>query len=400
MEHDQTHNAINAQAPTRYPFTFTGSGGEYFKIWIVNILLSIVTLYIYSAWAKVRTKRYFYGNTVLDNSSFEYHAKPKQILIGRLIGVALLIAVTIGGQLNPAIAGVAYLIIFLGLPWVIWRSLKFNSNMSSYRNIRFGFNGKLAPMYGVLVLLPALIIAAVALLGYLVSKLGNPALMSAVVIIGFVLFYGSAPWIHKLLSSYSLNNHRFGTTPFSAKLSTAKFYWIYLKSIGVAIALLIPAAVIASALAWQSGIFNRLVDMETLRENPQEIFQNPIVIASFIAGYLLLFAVGILAKAFFQSRLRNYRYQQTVLGADFDLQSSVRFVPLGWILFTNIVLLIITLGLAYPWIKVRLARYFANNTHVLANQSLDQFMADEQDRISAMGEELGDAFDMDFDVGL
>lgn len=392
MEHDQT--------PTSYPFTFTGSGGEYFKIWIVNILLSIVTLYIYSAWAKVRTKRYFYGNTVLDNSSFEYHAKPTQILIGRLIGVALLIAVTIGGQLNPAIAGVAYLIIFLGLPWVIWRSLKFNSKMSSYRNIRFGFNGKLAPMYGVLVLLPALILGSVALLGYLVSKLGNPALMSAVVIIAFVLFYGSAPWIHKLLSSYSLNNHRFGTTPFSAKLSTARFYWIYLKSIGVAIALLIPAAMIASALVWQSGMFNSLFDMESLRDNPQEVLQNPIVIFGFIGIYLLLFAVGILAKAFFQSRLRNYRYHQTILGNDFDLQSSVKFGPLGWILFTNIVLLIVTLGLAYPWIKVRLARYFANNTHVLATQSLDQFMADEQDRISAIGEELGDAFDMEFDVGL
>lgn len=38
-------------------FAFHGSAGEYFRIWIVNVLLSIVTLGIYSAWAKVRTRR-------------------------------------------------------------------------------------------------------------------------------------------------------------------------------------------------------------------------------------------------------------------------------------------------------------------------------------------------------
>ncbi len=32
-------------------FRFTGNGGEYFRIWIVNLMLTIVTLGIYSAWA-------------------------------------------------------------------------------------------------------------------------------------------------------------------------------------------------------------------------------------------------------------------------------------------------------------------------------------------------------------
>lgn len=36
------------------PLTFTGTGAEYFGIWIVNLLLTIVTLGIYSSWAKVR----------------------------------------------------------------------------------------------------------------------------------------------------------------------------------------------------------------------------------------------------------------------------------------------------------------------------------------------------------
>lgn len=69
-------------------FIFHGNGKEYFGIWIVNILLTIVTLGIYSAWAKVRNLQYFYGNTELDGASFQFLAKPVTILKGRLIALA------------------------------------------------------------------------------------------------------------------------------------------------------------------------------------------------------------------------------------------------------------------------------------------------------------------------
>jgi hypothetical protein len=46
---------------------FTGSAREYFRIWIVNLFFTLVTLGVYSAWAKVRKKRYLYGNTRLES---------------------------------------------------------------------------------------------------------------------------------------------------------------------------------------------------------------------------------------------------------------------------------------------------------------------------------------------
>ncbi|MET2872051.1 DUF898 family protein, partial [Exiguobacterium profundum] len=63
-------------APQPLRLRFIGSGSEYFRIWIVNLLLTIVTLGIYSAWAKVRTLQYFYRNTQLAGSSFDYHGSP------------------------------------------------------------------------------------------------------------------------------------------------------------------------------------------------------------------------------------------------------------------------------------------------------------------------------------
>ena len=97
-----------AAAPTDYPVRFLGTGSEYFRIWIVNLLLTIVTLGIYSAWAKVRRLKYMYRNTQIADSSFDYHGSPIAILKGRLMALVLLIAYNFSFQLS-LIAGVVTL---------------------------------------------------------------------------------------------------------------------------------------------------------------------------------------------------------------------------------------------------------------------------------------------------
>src|SRR6187455_1771467 len=68
---------------------FTGAGSEYFRIWIVNLALTIATLGIYSAWAKVRRLQFFYRHTRLAGAGFDYHGDPIAILKGRLVGLVL-----------------------------------------------------------------------------------------------------------------------------------------------------------------------------------------------------------------------------------------------------------------------------------------------------------------------
>ena len=134
--------AATEAAAVRYPFRFTGSGGEYFRIWLVNVLLSIVTLYVYSAWAKVRTNRYFHGNTVLDGSSFEYHARPPaDPARAHRRGAAV-------RQRRPSAARSARSsrsarrsCCFSCCRGRCGRSTMFNARMTSYRNVRFGFTG-------------------------------------------------------------------------------------------------------------------------------------------------------------------------------------------------------------------------------------------------------------------
>ena len=120
-------------------FRFTGKAGEYFRIWIVNVCLSVLTLGIYSAWAKVRRKRYFYGNTLLKDSGFEYLADPKAILKGRIVVVVAFVVYSVARELFPPAAGILLLVFFGVLPWLINRAARFNAVNSAHRNVRFGF---------------------------------------------------------------------------------------------------------------------------------------------------------------------------------------------------------------------------------------------------------------------
>ncbi|MGA3159250.1 MAG: DUF898 family protein, partial [Steroidobacteraceae bacterium] len=63
-ERERRHGSPELPPPAvLFPAEFRGEGGEYFRIWIVNLLLTLLTLGIYSAWAKVRKQRYLYSNT-------------------------------------------------------------------------------------------------------------------------------------------------------------------------------------------------------------------------------------------------------------------------------------------------------------------------------------------------
>ena len=138
----QTADEDALQQTGPLPFSFSGTGSEYFGIWIVNLLLSIVTLGIYSAWAKVRRLKYFYGNTTVANSSFEYHGNPVAILKGRFVAVILIIAYNLALKSSGIVALAMIVAVAFAMPWLVWKSLQFKLYNSSYRGIRFGFKGR------------------------------------------------------------------------------------------------------------------------------------------------------------------------------------------------------------------------------------------------------------------
>jgi uncharacterized membrane protein YjgN (DUF898 family) len=124
-----------------YPFEFKGTVSGFFRIWITNTALTLVTLGIYSAWAKVRTRRYIFGNTQLDGMKFDYHGDARQILKGRILLVSILAAYFLGPYIYPLLSTITSGLALLLTPWIIVRAQVFNRGNTSYRGIRF----KLAP---------------------------------------------------------------------------------------------------------------------------------------------------------------------------------------------------------------------------------------------------------------
>ena len=62
--------------------------------------------------------------------------------------------------------------------------------------------------------------------------------------------------------------------------------------------------------------------------------------------------------------------------------------------------IIFSLGLALPWAKVRAARLVCENSLVDTDVGFDQYLTQQQARQSALGEQLGDAFDVDLGIGI
>ncbi|HPV44474.1 MAG TPA: YjgN family protein, partial [Methylotenera sp.] len=197
---------------TLTPIVFQGKASEYFGIWIVNLLLTLLTLGIYSAWAKVRRKKYFYNNTLIQNVGFDYHAKPTAILKGRIIAFVFFVGYSMSANVHPILPALFMLILFTALPWLVVRGSLFNAHNTSHRGLRFDFVGTLRGATRVYIVLP---------------------------LVTLLTFGLGAPYAAHERKQFSVNNHKFGLSPFVMQPRVKEFYKVYLKL------MLIPILIIA-----------------------------------------------------------------------------------------------------------------------------------------------------------
>lgn len=358
-------------------FEFTGSGSEYFRIWIVNVLLTIVTLGIYSAWAKVRRLRYFHNNTCFAGSSFDFHGSPIAILKGRIIAVVLI------ALINVPFLGIVVLLVYLcGLPWLLYRSMRFHLANTSYRNVRFAFLGDAKGAYKALLLPLAVVIASGILAGLLMFVSKTLGLVLLVVTV--LAMYGIGPYLQYRLRRYYTEGARAGASEFGFHLSVGQYYVVYLVALGFMIALGVVASVVigltigmdvASIVATGGGGLP---------------VGKMIAIAVLVGGfYLALLAIGPLLVAM----LQNTVWRGTSLaGQRFSSNVAVPSFMITWLGVT--LLTVVTLGLYRPFAAVTLARI---RIEAMSWQgSADDMIAVlREGNQRAMGSEVADLMDVD-----
>lgn len=395
--------------------TFEGNGSEYFKIWIVNILLITITLGLYYPWAKVRNHRYFYGNSTLEGRNFDYHATGKQLFVGYLIAMALFLVYVIVGEIFPLGAPILLVVLFLAIPWIIWRSVMFNMRMTSFSNVRFGFSGKLGLAYINFLLLPLLFFVSIYALPIAAAiivpmyKGSMPAYAGVLIAIAVIVSMTLAVYFFALMqkrnTSYLINGYRYGQGEFSTELRTGAFAKITLKTFGLSlltftvVMMLVGTAV---ALMGLGGGFTDLAQMGNV-ENPEELIGELLAggaVVAVVIGYISMIFVGFFLMAYMQTRQRTYILENTLLDDKIAFISSLKARSLAWIMGSNFLLIILTLGLATPWAKVRVARLMLENTYVDVGDGFDQYVTQKQEEQSSLGEQIGDAFDVDIGVGI
>jgi uncharacterized membrane protein YjgN (DUF898 family) len=343
--------------PPRRPvrFEFTGRAGEYFGIWIVNLVLTVLTLGIYSAWAKVRTERYFYAHTRLDGSPFEYLAKPITILKGRLIAYALVLGLTIGLKFQILwLAIPIYLVLLIAFPWLIWLSMRFRARYSSWRGLRFGFLGTVGESYVNFMLWPIVSVFTLNLL---------------------------SPWVRMQQQQYMATSHRFGGFRFGFAGDAGDYYKPFLLALAAGFMVFIAFAILMAATAASLGRGGG---------DPPVAAFVPIALmyAAFlcIPIYLRIQYTNLMWRA---ARLDRHRFTSTLRARD-----------MLWLYFSNGVAILCTVGLAVPWAMIRMARYRAEHMQMDAAGTLDQFVAEAGGSSGAAGAELVDALDLDLDLAL
>ncbi len=317
-------------------FDFRGDGMEYFKIWIVNVLLTILTLGIYSAWATVRNNRYFYSNLYLDDANFRYLAEPLAILKGRIIAVVAFVIYTFIFRLYPEVGLGLGVVLLFAIPYFINQSLAFNHRMSAYKNIQFRFSASYGEAFMVFYVWP---------------------------IIGVLTLGILYPLAILKMNQYVVRNSAYGTSKFDFSATFEDYGLIFLTILGVGIMVGLPAWAIMAYV-------------------PDIAFISPIIFVALYIGLILFFVVKTV----------NLFYSSLML-VESRFESKVSMSGMGVVMLTNLLLTILTLGLYLPAAKVRMTKYICSCIVMKATDSLDNFAAAEQENISAIGEEFGQVFD-------
>lgn len=342
----------NKETTNNLKIEFTGSGGSYAKIWFVNLALTIITLGIYGPWAKVRNKRYLYSCTEIEGNNFDFTANPVAILKGRALFIGLFIIYSVA-EGTSFVFTIAMLTIFaVVLPWLIKKSLRFRMRYSEFKGLSF-----------------------------------RSTVTSSGIFINFLLF-----GLLKVLSlglltplfvykqkKYVVENTFYGNHNLNLNGNIKGMYLAYLKPILIS---LLPLFLIT--------IFSTIIIMS----NPERLsFLTTVFVSLLFVSFFFILSLVKFAKT---------KYVIDNLSIEnFHFNLDAGYFKYAYIVITNAILFLITLGLATPFCIIRLQKYFLNNIKISGDAlELNNFTASVKEEISAFGDEVIDLEGMEFEFGL
>lgn len=360
---------VAATRPRTLAPRFTGDGREYFRIWVVNLLLTLATLGIYSAWAKVRRLQYFDRNTVLAGATFDFHGKPGAVLAGRLLSVVLLAAYhyAFGFSTTFGVAVVAGLL--LAFPYLMRGALRFRLGNTSYRGLRLGFDGSLAQAY--LTWLPPAFTFLMP--GALLALYPEKPALAALPVPLYLLW----PLMHARIRRFQHAHLLFGDQHAGYEVKARRFYRFYL--VGGGLGLL--AALCAGAAGGFAG---------AAAGNERNAAMFIAVFTGLVSAYLAYLLIG----PYMVVRVSNLAWSNTRFPG-VRLRSTLPARAFMKLQAKNALLTVLTLGLYRPFAVVSVYRFRLAHLHIEVDGDIEASAAHIATRGGAAGDSAADGFGVD-----
>ncbi len=350
---------------------YDGRIGELYRIFMVNLLLTIVTLGIWRFWATIRIRRYLWSRTSSGGERFEYDGTGGQLFVGFLIAIGLVMALfVVAFLLSIALHGIspilsplpiflAYLAIFVLAFGARFSAQRYRLNHTIWRGIRGGMEGSMFT-YG---------LRAV---GYYLAATFT--------------FYQLLPWAWLRLTERRVNASSFGTLRFSCHCRAGQ---VYLRFLVTFLAIVVLGCAVFGIFAWLERPLFALM-MQQHDPLAQQRLLRRLTIPLF-AAYLVLGVGATLISASFQAAFYRHVMGNTALGA-LRFSSDVVTMDLVKLIGGNLLILVFTLGFGLPIIIHRNALF--STMHLLAEGALDlDQIGQNSQTVSRFGEGMFQALD-------
>ncbi len=376
----------SAPAPRTLALRFTGSGSEYFRIWIVNLLLTLLTLTLYAPFAKVRRLRWQYANTLVDGQPLAFHGNPWKMLRGHLLILVFAGVYAVAGRFS-ATAGLLASAVLAALWPALWQaSLRFRLANTSWRGLRLRFTGSLGEAYATLA--PMLVPAALALASIArpVEPGTEPSLLFALAPLLAAVMW---PWIAFRMKRYQHAHYHWAGQTTQLDTTMGAFYGINLRA---GLVVLLPVFVV--------GVVAAIV-MPALSSAPGqgETVNRSMVIFGLLATSLLAYVFALIfGQAYLMAKMQNLIWGHTRSNL-LRFHSALPLRPVMAQLARNLLFSALTLGLYWPFGWVRLTALRLGSMHIEASEDPATWVGGTAPQAgSAVGDAAGDL--LDIDVGL
>jgi uncharacterized membrane protein YjgN (DUF898 family) len=236
---------LHAPPPLPLPASFAGERGEFFRLISRGAALELVTVGFYRFWLATDIRRHLWSNTLLDGDAPEYAGRGKELLLGFLFALAILVPVYLGyflvgveaERLKAFASFPLFVFFYLFGQFAIYRARRYRLTRTVWRGVRFWMDGS----------------------GWAYAARAGLWTLLTILTLGLAL-----PWREAALERYKMRHSHYGDLPGRFDGSGWAFFkrgwWLWLAGVAVLVLSMLPkyfppAPLLLFALPFIYGLF-------------------------------------------------------------------------------------------------------------------------------------------------